>query len=164
MQMVSFCYHTASVVVINHASIIINFCFKLLLLLNLKVDKNSCQESSMHKALSIYWKNPIPCRTWVAMATKEKSLKILVSESTGARAKIFGLVYHLVVLYQNWSDYIPGVKATWFYIGLYRGDLKDLLWNHKAMVRIKYINIYIYIQNKIFFMEHHTGSLSRLFK
>ena len=57
---------------------------------------------------------------------REKHERIFLSKTTRSRALIFGMLYHLVNLFQVCSNYIPGVKngpAPWvhmFYIGVYR--------------------------------------------
>jgi len=58
--------------------------------------------------------------------------KIFLSETTRPRAFIFGIYYHLEVLYQSCSNNPPGVKidparGSQFYIELYKENCKRLL-------------------------------------
>ena len=48
---------------------------------------------------------------WLPWQPKEKTLKIL-SQTIRARAFIFGMYHHLVALYQNTSNYSPGVETS----------------------------------------------------
>ena len=42
----------------------------------------------------------------------EKALKIFFSQALRARGLIFGMQHHLVMLYQNTSNYCPGVEIS----------------------------------------------------
>ena len=58
--------------------------------------------------------------------------KIFFSETTRPRAMIFGMLHHLVDLYQVCSNYATGVKkwaslGITFYIDLYRENMKNFL-------------------------------------
>jgi len=63
--------------------------------------------------------------------------KIFLSETTRPRAFIFSKKHHLEALYQNCSNYAPGVKielgrGSQFYIELYKEHFKrPLLLNRK---------------------------------
>ena len=59
----------------------------------------------------------IPWRTLVAMATKRKNLKIFLSQTVWARAFIFGMLHHLVALYQNTSNYGPRIEISPYVVG-----------------------------------------------
>ena len=60
---------------------------------------------------------------------RENVKKLFLSETTGPKALISGMYYHLVDLYQICSNYSPGAKngpapEVTFYIGLYRENVK----------------------------------------
>ena len=49
---------------------------------------------------------------WLPWQPKEKTLKIFLSQTVRAKAFIFGMQHHLVALYQNTSNYGPGVEIS----------------------------------------------------
>ena len=49
---------------------------------------------------------------WLPWQPKEKTLKIFLSQTVRARAFIFGMKHYLVALYQNTSNYGPGVQIS----------------------------------------------------
>ena len=59
-----------------------------------------------------------------------------------ARAKIFVVLYCVVVLYQDCSNYAPGVKighalgVVWFYIGIYRENVNNCFKRHLLLNRL----------------------------
>ena len=71
---------------------------------------------------------------WLPWQPKEKkTLKIVLSQTVRARAFIFGMYHHLVALYQNTSNYGPGVEISpmlWvlgFHIEIKKEIFKNLL-------------------------------------
>ena len=64
------------------------------------------------------------------MATERKNLKIL-SQTVRARAFIFGVKHHLMVLYQNTSNYGPGVEIgpMWWGLGFHVEMQKEIFKN-----------------------------------
>ena len=70
---------------------------------------------------------------------KKKTLKIFLSQTVRARAFIFGMYHHVVVSYQNTSNYGPGVEISpmlWglrFHKEIKKEIFKNLLGpNHKG--------------------------------
>ena len=70
---------------------------------------------------------------WLLWQPKEKTLKIFLSQTVWARAFIFGMYHHLVVLYQNTSNYGPWVEISpmlWvlgFHIKIKKEFFKNLI-------------------------------------
>ena len=76
---------------------------------------------------------------WLPWQQSEKTLKVFWSQTVRARVFIFRVYYHLVVLYQNTSNYGPGVEispilwALGFHIEIKKEIFKNLLVpNHKG--------------------------------
>ena len=49
---------------------------------------------------------------WLSWQQSEKTSKIFLSQTVRARAFIFGMKHHLVMLYQNTSNYGPGMEIS----------------------------------------------------
>ena len=70
---------------------------------------------------------------WLPWEQSEKTLKIFLSQTIRARAFIFGMYHPLVMLYQNTSNYGPGVEISpmlWilrFHIEIKKEIFKNLL-------------------------------------
>ena len=75
---------------------------------------------------------------WLPWQQSEKILEIFLSQNVRARAFIFGMYHLLVMLYQNTSNYDPGVEISpmlWilvFHIEIKKEIFKNLVPNCKG--------------------------------
>ena len=73
---------------------------------------------------------------WLPWQQSEKTLKIFLSQTIRARVFIFGMKNHLVALYQNTSNYGPGM------------EINPMLWGLRFHIEIrKFLKIFLYRKN-----------------
>ena len=84
--------------------------------------------------MALEWKLVLCCGfTDFKYRKRRKFLKIFLSQTVRARAFIFGMKHHLVALYQNTSNYGPGLEISpmlWvleFHIEIKKEIFKNLL-------------------------------------
>ena len=97
------------------ASSVINNCFKGHLLLNYWLDfwPNLVRMVLIWPSLKFVQMVPIHCISRshrLKIDFQDEKLKIFFSETTRPRTLVFGMMHHLVDLYQVYSNYPPGAK------------------------------------------------------